>query len=579
MKRNWFLKSITTLILTIVVLSFTSTAFAITNIAANTSSTTHKYSTDWEWWSQGASKNDKLRTYGCHVVALSKLLVECGAASSDVNVFNPDIFWDWAYQNGYFDSGIRELGTGKSAIKWAANNGITLTLHSKSLSGSNADKAVQVMDLINQGYYCILHGSAHQSYVGRNASLNAGEAILLNSWQSASQNNGTRVALRNYTSNKIFFDTVYYYSVNGNSTPTSVLDVNSEVNGGIYSGNTEGMATFDVYINNNLIADDVTDFWKEIPQGSSYAITDIKPTNPNEYHYAGESGYWGTIGESSTNVYLHFVTPHVFDVNGKWNDIETGDTVGGCTFDVYINDVLMAGGWSDYYGNHLWGSTYRITDIKSLNPEGFDYIGETEYSGTIYDDTKVILPFATAWREVDLNGLLDGEDRGWLNGIATADVYINGELIWDDTYDYISALPYGTEYLVNDIKLASDEYIYVGPSSFSGTVGMNRIDVRLQFISAKRLELPADTKIIESEAFANVHASVIVLPNQATTIGERAFVSCSGLERIVIPESVTSIADNAFEGCGSITIICKPGSTAETFAKDNHLSYAELRTN
>lgn len=360
-------------------------------------------------------------------------------------------------------------------------------------------------------------------------------------------------------------------------TPSSVLDVNGELNGGIYSGGIEGMGTFDVYINNSQVADDVADFWKEIPQGANYTITDIKSTNPSEYAYTGESSYSGTIGESDTNVYLHFVTPQQLDVNGKWDVVELGDTGDACTFDVYINNNLVANDVNDYCANHNYGSTYAINDIRWLNPAGYQYAGEQSYSGTLYNDTKVVLPFSVIHQYVDLNALLDGGDRGGLEGIATADIYLNGELVGDDVSDYCYPQPYGTEYLANDIKLLSDEYVYEGPASFSGTVANERVDIRPIFKTAVRMELPANTEIIQSEAFMNVPAAVIVLPNQATTIEARAFANCPNLVRIVIPENVTSIASNAFEGCDGFTIIGAIGSYAETFAVENNISFAELR--
>ena len=47
---------------------------------------------------------------------------------------------------------------------------------------------------------------------------------------------------------------------------------------------------------------------------------------------------------------------------------------------------------------------------------------------------------------------------------------------------------------------------------------------------------------------------------RVTSIGERAFISCSRLTSITIPNSVTSIGERAFEGCSRLTSITIPNS-------------------
>ncbi len=52
----------------------------------------------------------------------------------------------------------------------------------------------------------------------------------------------------------------------------------------------------------------------------------------------------------------------------------------------------------------------------------------------------------------------------------------------------------------------------------------------------------------------------IRLPNNITSIGNKAFSGCSGLTEIKIPESVTSIEANAFSRCSSLTEVTIPDS-------------------
>ena len=66
-------------------------------------------------------------------------------------------------------------------------------------------------------------------------------------------------------------------------------------------------------------------------------------------------------------------------------------------------------------------------------------------------------------------------------------------------------------------------------------------------------EYSGDIVIPESITYENSKYSV-------TSIGELAFIYCSGLTSIAIPNSITSIGESAFEGCSILTSVTIPNS-------------------
>lgn len=78
-------------------------------------------------------------------------------------------------------------------------------------------------------------------------------------------------------------------------------------------------------------------------------------------------------------------------------------------------------------------------------------------------------------------------------------------------------------------------------------------EVEVTFDSSYYNEYAGKVEIPESISYNGGTYSV-------TSIGEQAFVGCTGLACITIPNSVTSIGNEAFFGCTGLTSITIPNS-------------------
>ena len=76
-----------------------------------------------------------------------------------------------------------------------------------------------------------------------------------------------------------------------------------------------------------------------------------------------------------------------------------------------------------------------------------------------------------------------------------------------------------------------------------------------------KFTVPNNITTIGSNAFITCTGlTSIAIPNSVISIGDGAFRDCTGLISIKIPDSVTSIGDQAFRGCTSLTSITIPNS-------------------
>ncbi len=398
--RHLLIASMVLMLLLLVQLSALASTTAtvisgIPRVDANTGST-HQYSSYWQYWSQGASAYPdgtssglrNMRRFGCRIVAQSKLLVEAGLASSDVSVFNPDIYFAWTAQNGYQNySPFEHAPIGAAVIAWGKNKGTTITMTSESYTGNPS----QVMNHINAGKYVIMSCSAHQAYIGRAASLSFGEPIVLDSGSTVSSSPSLTKYLRGYDNAK--FDTIYIYTV---GQLPGYLGVNGWLDGAEQSTLGE-YGTFDMYINGSLKSDDndINDYYAAHPQNTPYEIKDIKAKPGYDYLGVKSGSLKGNTSGALTMVVLSFSRQGSLVVSGQLDGVLDRSIEGYGTFDVYLDGKLDESGCTSYNKHLPNGTKYEIKNITAQTNK--NYGGLTSLTGVVRsgNESSVVLAFTT----------------------------------------------------------------------------------------------------------------------------------------------------------------------------------------
>ncbi len=96
--------------------------------------------------------------------------------------------------------------------------------------------------------------------------------------------------------------------------------------------------------------------------------------------------------------------------------------------------------------------------------------------------------------------------------------------------------------------------------------------------SVKKMVIKSGITALPEDGFSEFSKlEEVEIEDGLISIGEAAFCGCKALSKITIPYSVTSIGTHAL-WYTSATIYCYAGSTAETYAKENGISYVLIGT-
>jgi len=252
------------------------------------------------------------------------------------------------------------------------------------------------------------------------------------------------------------------YVYDGDITLTAKWIINNytlDLNGYLdetLKNNTYGYLTFDVYINGELSSNDATDYCSELPYGTIFEITDIKPCAGHSYDGVHAGILSGTLSDTKrialkSNTLSYTVT---------CKDV-VGDKLG---------KVLGTSSWTALFGTEVTGETQGTSDGLGDYYTGYYYTESTkeivsENGATVY---RIFTP--KEYR-LDVNGHLDNALINNTGGYLTFDVYVDGILVADDVDDYCSSHPHDSQYEIKDIKgTLGHSYVGVHSGELSGTI-------------------------------------------------------------------------------------------------------------
>lgn len=379
--------------------------------------------------------------------------------------------------------------------------------------GVDGDNIV-TLDSPNVGWYMLWDGNG-QMFMANNGN----KVMDMTNNDSAP---GTNVALWNRNNSE-----AQYWSTWGTEDvkPYS-LDVNGLVDGNGW-GNLDGVATFDIYVNDQKVGSNVNDYYNTSVLGrSTYEIKNIQPSDDYVYDGVASGSLTGTVS-GNTEVKLKFTrkTNLNFDV--------TYDANGGCN---------APAAQTKEYGKDLTLSTATPTR------KGYTFMGwatsadagKAEYQpGDTYNGDAALTLYAV-WEEVGITGY--SGDTTW-NLTSSGQLIVSGKGAMKN-YGAASQTPWNK--YADQIKAirVDNGVTRIGSFAFYGLPNLEKITMADSVTTIGDYSFKNCTKLKDA-----------ALPNNLTSIGEAAFYGCAALTSVEMPDSLTSTCTYVFKGCTGLTSV------------------------
>ena len=344
------------------------------------------------------------------------------------------------------------------------------------------------------------------------------------------------------------------------SEQKTIFDLNGWLDGNLPGGNIDGYGVVDIYINDKLVAESVSDYCSDFPIGTKYEIRNIRALDG--YHYDGihSGSLSGIIGPDRVEVFLSFSELTYLNLDGRLDENSNDGLAQYGTADVYINGQLVANACNDYWEAWPTGTTYEIKNIVA-NP-GYHYNGvySGSLSGTIGTErVNIVLSFG-----INTSGVC-GDSITWR--LEDDKLFIEGT---GEMYDYFYYPPwYSSRLSIKEVRI-SDGVTTIGNDTCHYCTNLESVSIPdsitsigvsafSECSSLASIKIPENVTRIDDYAFYYCEKLTdIRIPNNVAYIGEWAFIGCTNLKSFTIPDSVSYIGTYAFCGCNSLPSVVIP---------------------
>ena len=212
---------------------------------------------------------------------------------------------------------------------------------------------------------------------------------------------------------------------------------------------------------------------------------------------------------------------------------------------VMLLSLLMCGNlWAESSGSCGDNITWTLDDDDNLTLTGSGQMADYNetYERPWSDNVKTV-KFAG-----DITGIGSSAFRG-CSSLESIEIPNSVTSIGYAAFEYCSRLK---KVYITDLSAwcrITFNFYLANPLSYGGALYLNGKEV-------KDLVIPDDVTKIGKRAFSGCSSlSSVTIPNSVTSIGNSAFDGCSSLTSVTIGNSVTSIGNSAFWNCSSLASV------------------------